>query len=214
MALTDLIARLERDADARLATLEAQAATEAESLRAEASRLAGQRRERELASRRTRRRARLDTALAEARKEVRGARLAAQHALLARVFARARALLPEVARSEQYLARLPQHLAEARRYVEGVRVVVRCHPSLTERLRSGEDAQVGFVEDASLSPGVVVSAADESVFIDNTLPARLQRLEARLAVEFIASLSPRSTRQGEATPEAGEKTDLDAELVP
>jgi vacuolar-type H+-ATPase subunit E/Vma4 len=189
MALEDLIARLERDAEARAAGLEAAADAEASALLAEAGKVAAEVSERELNSRRAQRRAQMDAALAEARRLARGALLEAQHALLARMLARARELVPEVGRSAEYLAELPRHWAEARRFLEGVQVVVRCQPALVALLRSGADAQVTFVEDASLPPGVVVTAADDSVFIDNTLPARLQRLEARLAVELLASVA-------------------------
>lgn len=181
MALADLIARLEREADARSFELDAQAGAEAEKLRAEATRSSEERRERELATRREERRTTLDAALAEARRKMRGARLTAQHALLARVFARARELVPEVARSPAYLQAVPQHLAEARRFVEGLEVEVRCPPELAALLP-------GAVADPAVAPGVVVKAVDGSVHLDNTLPARLQRLEARLAVELLAQL--------------------------
>ncbi|MDP1825451.1 MAG: V-type ATP synthase subunit E [Archangium sp.] len=189
MALEDLIARLERDADVRSSQLELDAEAEATALRGEAARVAQQRRDRELGSRRTRRRAQLDAALAEARRQTRGARLAAQHALLQRIFARARALVPELARSEAYLSQVAVHCAEARRYLEGVRVVVRCQPALVERLR---EPGLTLLEDAALPPGVVVAAEDGSVFIDNTLPARLERLEAKLAVELLAEVTRRA----------------------
>jgi vacuolar-type H+-ATPase subunit E/Vma4 len=188
MALPDLIARLERDAETRGDELDRQANAEAEALRAEASRLLVQRREQELTRRRTERRVRHEAALAEARRGARGARLTAQHALLERIFARARALLPEVASSAEYFALLPAHYAEARRYVEGVKLTVRCHPSSAIWLH-GTDADATFVEDAQAAPGVYVSAADGSVFIDNTLPARMQRLEAKLAVELLAEVT-------------------------
>jgi vacuolar-type H+-ATPase subunit E/Vma4 len=189
MALADLIARLERDAEARAVEQEAAAEAEAGALRAEAERFAAQRRARELSTRRLARRARFEGVLADARRKAQAERLAAQHALLTRVFERANALLPEVARTDGYLAQLPAYFAEARRYLEGQRAVVRCHPSLTARLRPCADAEVSFVEDASLSPGLVVSAADDSVFIDNTLTARLRRLEARLSVELISAIA-------------------------
>jgi len=185
MALEALIARLEADADARLSQHEASAAAEARALLDEARQVESQRREQELSTRRARRRARLDTALAQARRDAKQARLLAQHALLERVFSRARALLPELASTPAFLERLPGQLEEAQRYLEGVPVVVRAHPSILALLpRTGAT----FVEDPSMPPGVVVSAADGSVFIDNTLPARLQRLAPRLGVELLASL--------------------------
>jgi len=196
MALADLIARLERDAETRADQLDREATAQAEALRAEASRLLSQRREQELTRRRTERRVRHEGALAEARRAARGARLRAQHALLERIFARARALLPEAASSAEYCALLPAHYAEARRYVEGLKVIVRCHPSSAIWLH-GTDAEATFVEDAAAAPGVLVWAADGSVAIDNTLPARVQRLEAKLAVELLAEVLSPSPRGGE-----------------
>jgi vacuolar-type H+-ATPase subunit E/Vma4 len=187
MALSDLIARLERDAQTRADELDAKAAVEAEALQAEAAQCLVRRREQELKSRRTERRARHEAALAQARRAARGARLTAQHALLARIFARAHALLPEVAGSAEYFALLPAHYAQARRYVEGLKVIVRCHPSTAIWLH-GADSEATFIEDPAAPPGVLVSAADGSVFIDNTLPARVQRLEAKLAVELLAEV--------------------------
>ena len=188
MALPDLIARLERDAQARGDELARQASAEAGALRAEAERLLVQRREQELTRRRSERRLRHEAELAEARRASRGTRLAAQHALLERIFARARSLLPEVACSAEYFALLPGHYAEARRYVEGLKVTVRCHPSSALWLH-GTDGDATFVEDVQAAPGVYVSAEDGSVFIDNTLPARMQRLEAKLAVELLAEVA-------------------------
>ena len=187
MALAELIARLERDAQTRADELDARAGAEADALQADAARLLVQRRAQELTRRRTQRQLRHEAALAQARRAARGARLAAQHALLERIFARARSLLPEVASSAEYFALLPGHYAEARRYVEGLKVTVRCHPSSAIWLH-GTDADATFVEDAQAAPGVYVSAADGSVFIDNTLPARMERLETKLAVELLAEV--------------------------
>lgn len=187
MALADLIARLEREADARVSALEATAAAEAAALEAEAARTLAARRAHELTERRKARRARLDAELAQARREVRGAVLTAQHAVLAQVFARARGLLPALGRSPDYLAAVPAHFEEARRFVEGLEVVAHCTPEVAARLAGARGALQLEVE-ALASPGVVLRATDGSVVVDNTLAARLAQFEARLAVELLALL--------------------------
>ena len=65
MALADLIARLEHDADARIAELTAKAEAEARSILAEASRVKETLRTTELGQRRAARQARLERELAE-----------------------------------------------------------------------------------------------------------------------------------------------------
>ena len=77
MALTELIARLERDAEARIAELTARTEAEAQALRDEASRATQAHRDDALAARRLVRRARFDRELAEARQRSRADRLAA-----------------------------------------------------------------------------------------------------------------------------------------
>ncbi len=188
MALGELISRLERDAEARVGEVRAKAQAQAEALLAEAARATEAHRERELGVRRVERRARLDRELSEARQRAHAERLVGQHALLARVFAAARALIPEVAASPAYLEALPGHLAFALRYVEGMRVVVRCAPAFIAALQPVSDsrADVVLVEDATLPPGVLISSADDSVFIDDTLGARLTRAQPRLAIELLA----------------------------
>lgn len=191
MGLQDLISRLERDAERRIAELRDKAQAEAEGLLAEAARESAAHRERELGLRRGARKGRYERALAEARQRARADRLRAQHELLARIFTRARELIPEVAASDAYAAALGAHLAEALRYVEGTRAVVRCAPAhlaVVQPLLAARDG-VELVEDPSLAPGVVVTTADESVAIDDTLPARLARFEPRLSVELIAEVT-------------------------
>ncbi|MER2559305.1 MAG: V-type ATP synthase subunit E [Myxococcaceae bacterium] len=192
MALADLIARLEHDADARIAELTAKAEAEARSLFAEASRVKETLRTTELGRRRARRQARLERELADARARARAQVLEARHAVLARIFAQARERLPALGASERWAAVLPHHLEHALRYVEGQRVIVKCAPQLTPLVRqhlTGRDT-VTVVEDPQTPAGFVVTTADEGVVIDQTLAARLTRSEQRLAVELMARVSP------------------------
>lgn len=191
MALADLIARLERDAEARLTELTAKTDAEATRLLADAARARETHRDRELALRRAARRARHQREQAEARQHARADRLRAQHALLERIFARARLLLPELAASPAWRAALPRHLAHALRYLEGQRVVVKCAPAVVELVRAhlGHRDDVVVLEEPTLALGCQAMTPDESVLIDDTLGARLARAEARLAVELIAEVT-------------------------
>ncbi len=186
MALEELIARLERDAQARVAAIEAQAGVEVEALTSEA----GRRREEgvaaELAARRALLAARLDGELAQARRRSRSERLVAEHAAIDRVLARARELVDEVGRTPEYAAAVARHATLALRYVEGLAPTVRVRPELAPALR-------GVAEKLELDPalgvGVVVAAADGSVIVDETLGARLNRFSARLAMELKRELT-------------------------
>lgn len=192
MALADLIARLEHDADARIAELTAKAEAEARSILAEASRVKETLRTTELGQRRAARQARLERELAEARARARAQVLEARHAVLARIFEQARARLPALGASEAWSAVLPQHLEQALRYVEGQRVIVKCAPPFTPIVRqhlAGRDTVI-VVEDPQTPAGFIVTSADEGVVIDQTLSARLTRSEQRLAVELMARVSP------------------------
>lgn len=195
MALSDLIARLERDAEARVQALREKAAAEVAALEAEAARASQVQREHELSSRRAVRRARFEQELADARQRARADRVRAEHTLLSRIFTRARALVPEVGRGPDFAAALRRHLAEALHYVEGVRVVVRCAPEVAPVLVPvlTQRGDAALVEDATLGPGLVVTAADDSVVVDQTLAARLARLEPRLGVELLNTLRPERT---------------------
>jgi vacuolar-type H+-ATPase subunit E/Vma4 len=191
MALDDLIARLDRDGARRVAELRAKADAEAGALLAQAAVASGEHREAELARRRVARQALLGAELAEARQRARADRLRAQRERLAQIFARARALMPSFAASPGYAAALPGHLEEALRFVEGLAVEVACAPAFAPLVRALVQARPGATlrEDAALAPGVLVSAADGSVFIDATLPARLSELEPALEVELARALA-------------------------
>lgn len=183
MSLVELIARLEKDADARAAALEARVAQESAALEARAAEVRARRQADALEERRRQRRDRLEAALAEARRAHRRQRLEAQHAFVARVFARAAALLPELERDEAYLAVAAAHVAQARRFLEGEAVVARCSPQVAARVPKGEGVTV--VEEAMASPGGVVTTVDGRVRVDNTLGARLEAARGRVEVELL-----------------------------
>lgn len=190
MALPDLIARLEREADDRLAALAADNQAQVDALSAAAQRVTRDAQDAELAKRRAVRGAELERQKAAARREVRTATLHGQHGLLARVFERACALAPELLQQERYVTVVTQHVKETLGYVQGLPTVVRFPPALRDAVVASlaGTPQVSLVEDASMPPGVKVSSVDGFVSMDNTLPARLERMKARLSVELLAEV--------------------------
>ncbi|MGE5834773.1 MAG: V-type ATP synthase subunit E family protein [Acidobacteriota bacterium] len=191
MALSDLIARLEEDATKEMQAIVERADADVQAIRAATERaIAGASAER-LEGQRIERAANRDRDLARARRNARGEELKARHALLARVFSRARALAPETGASESYRRVLPLHLEEALSYVQGLRPRVRCQAAVASVVGAVAARHDGaeIVIDETVGPGVVVEAADGSVVVDNTLAARLARIEPKLAVELLAELS-------------------------
>jgi vacuolar-type H+-ATPase subunit E/Vma4 len=192
LGLEELIGRLERDAAARIAAIEARAKAEVDAIEASAAEAAARVSEETLADRRAQRRARLDRELSEARHAARADELRAQHALLARVMDRASALLlrEDLDRDESLLRALPARVADALRFVEGRAAGIRCRPAVAPAIRSATAGQAGITveEDPSMAPGFSVAAEDGSLEVDDTLPARLQRLRPRLLIELLAEV--------------------------
>jgi vacuolar-type H+-ATPase subunit E/Vma4 len=192
MALPDLVARLERDAQQRITDLRANTQAQVSALAAQAAAVRDAQRDSELRRRRAVRRARLELELAQARQRARADQLHAQHALLVKIFQRAGEQLAAVATSPEYVNALPSHVKEALQFVEGQDVTVRCPPALVRDVRRAVEGRPGVtvVEDAQAPPGILVSTTDGTVVVDNTLPARLKRLVPRLAVELLAQVPP------------------------
>jgi vacuolar-type H+-ATPase subunit E/Vma4 len=190
LGLDELIDRLERDADARVASIEARAKSDAEAILAVADQASARAAEDALARRHEQRRGTLDRQIAEAKHRARGDRLRAEHALLERVMKRAGALLEEATQSETYASALPERVTEALRFVEGRAVRVRCLPSLAPAMRraiAGRD-DVTLEEVPGMPAGFSILAHDGSVGVDETLAARLERLRARLFIELLAEV--------------------------
>jgi vacuolar-type H+-ATPase subunit E/Vma4 len=190
MALTDLVARLERDAAAEAEAIAARADAEIDQIRAAADRAAAGTVADELDRRRAVRTRARQQALALARRAARAAELEAQHAFIARVVARAHALAAEAAASPEYVRVLPSHVEEALSYVRGLRSHVRCQASARDVLAPivGRTQGAEIVIDETVGPGVVVEAADGSVLVANTLEARLDRIAPALAVDLLKEL--------------------------
>jgi vacuolar-type H+-ATPase subunit E/Vma4 len=194
MALSDLIARLEQEAQSRVEAVQRDADAEVRAIEADAERRVQEITARELEHGRATRRVGLERERALAQREARARELEALHSQIRRILTRARALVPEVADSARYVAALPAHLEQALLFVEGLHPRVRCQAACAAVLspmvaRYGAQLEI----DESVAPGVLVDVGDGSVLVDNTLAGRLTRGESRLTIELARQLRDATT---------------------
>jgi vacuolar-type H+-ATPase subunit E/Vma4 len=190
MALTDLIARLEQDAASQVQAIEQQAELDVRAIEAATDEALAEARARHLGQQRAERQVVWQRELASARRQARARELEARHVVLARILDRARARLPEMAASTLYRSALPSHLDEALSYLEGLGPRVRCASAFAPLFAPIVDRHEGarLVVDDSVGPGPIAEAEDGSVIVDNTLDARLARIEDRLAIDLLKEL--------------------------
>ena len=190
MGLEELVARLERDANARIAEIEARSRREIDALEAESALAASRRQADALAVERARRRELLDRELAEARRRVRDEALRARRAIVDRIMARAGELLDGASGDPAYVSAVGGRLRHALRFF-GAGAVVRCRAELAPAIRHALEglADVVVEEAPGMAAGVTLSARDGSMDIDDTLPARLARLRDELAIELLREVA-------------------------
>jgi vacuolar-type H+-ATPase subunit E/Vma4 len=189
MALPDLIARLEQEAQSRAEAIQRDADAEVRAIEADAEQTVQEITARHLEHRRAERHIGLERERATARRQARAGELEALHTQIRRVLTRARALIPEAAASAPYLAAVPLHLEQALLFVEGLHPRARCQAAfaaLVTPIVTRYNAQL--VLDENVGPGVVVEAEDGTVVVDNTLAARLTRAESRLTIDLARRL--------------------------
>lgn len=190
MAMSDLISRLEQEAQSRVEAIQRKGDADVRTIEAETERAVQEVMARQLERGRAERHVIREQELALARRQARARELEALHTQIGRILARACALIPEMAASSSYLAAVPSHVEEALRFLEGTCPRVRCKAALATVLQPLVDRCPGaqLVLDDSVGPGVVVEAPDRSVTVDNTLAARLARAETWLAIELTRKL--------------------------
>jgi vacuolar-type H+-ATPase subunit E/Vma4 len=184
MALADLIARLEQEAQSRVQAIREKAdadvcATDEATTRAVADIAA-----RHLDKERAERHVIQQRELAIARREAKTREMEARRASIARILTRARALLPESAAWRSYVDALPSYLDEALSFLHGLRPRVRCQAAVAPVLQAaiGQYEGAQLVIDEAVGPGIVAEAGDGSVVVDNTLAGRLARAEIGLTM--------------------------------
>ena len=185
-----LLATLDRNAMAEIARIEAEGRTRAQAITDAAERRMRERRDAALGARRVEARITLERALAAARHAARERALEARAALLDRVFAAIRAVLPEAAISAEYQARMANELEQARAFTAERPAVVRCAPGLAEKLRqvARTNGRLKIEPDGGISAGFRVATEDGALEVDATLEGRLRRAQPRIAIEALAGL--------------------------
>jgi vacuolar-type H+-ATPase subunit E/Vma4 len=200
MALPDLIARLEQEAQSRAEAIQRDADAELRAIEADTERRVHEITASQLEHGRAERHLGRERELAAARRQARAGELQALHTQIRNVLTRARALIPEAAASAPYLEAVPSHLEQALLFVEGLHPRARCQAvfaPLVTPIVTRYGAQL--VLDETVGPGVVVEAGDGSVVVDNTLAARLARAESRLTIDLARTL--RESAAAVASPE-------------
>jgi len=185
-----LLATLERDADAEIARVMAEARSQAADLTRAVEQRMTERRAAALGRRETEARAQHERALSTARLAARAQVLEARATLLNQVFRELRAGLPEVARSAAYRRNLAAQWARLSAFAGDEPVTVRCTPALTATLRHliTSNGHVRIKSDASIAAGFSVTTADGALEVDGSLESRLERLRPQLSLEALAAL--------------------------
>jgi vacuolar-type H+-ATPase subunit E/Vma4 len=187
VALEHLLAALERDAEAEIARIEAEARRTAAALAAESDTAAATRRDAGLAERERALRAAGAAALAVVRREARRAVLEARHAVIEQVMAVARRRLPAALETPAFRERLPAWFAAGVAAVAGERRRVRSAPGLAAPLRRLA-AAVGIpvIPDPLVATGFRVES--EQLAVDVTLETLLERRRAALTIALLRDL--------------------------
>jgi vacuolar-type H+-ATPase subunit E/Vma4 len=197
MALDALLESLTRDAVAEAEALLSRARDDAARLRNESMARAARRCDDAVARRAAELREGAEVARAEATRAARTRVLEARARLLQRLRVAIttqldRALDSPNAATLRVLARL---LAEGAHFLpDGALIIARCSMALVEPVRVAAAAfpSVRVIGDTTVGPGVVVQSEDGALVVDNTLPARLDRLWPELAIGLMAGLGERA----------------------
>jgi vacuolar-type H+-ATPase subunit E/Vma4 len=191
MGLEHLLEALERDANAQIEQLLAQARAEAEGLTTAMAAALAQRQGAAADARERTRLIEVEQAVTRARRAARRSVLEARERLLERVFTVARGELPAAAAGPAYRSGIPAALAGALAAIGGEEAVIRCPQTLAqdlERSRPSATPPVPVVVDPAAGSGFRVASADGAIEVDDTLESRLDRLRPALARLVLARL--------------------------
>ncbi len=191
MGLEHLLEALERDANAQIEQLLAQARAEADGLTTAMAAALAQRQGAAADARERTRLIEVEQAVTRARRAARRSVLEARERLLERVFTVARGELPAAAAGPAYRSGIPAALASALAAIGGEEAVIRCPQTLAqdlERSRPSATPPVPVVVDPAAGSGFRVASADGAIEVDDTLESRLDRLRPALARLVLARL--------------------------
>ncbi len=190
MSVDALIARMTQQAQARTAALRASADAEVAALAASSANASARSIEQELAARQAARESAFAVERAVAQRRAAAGVLAAQHAFVDRVLARAEALTDAATTDTRYLENLPGQLAAVAVYLGGNKAALHCRPDLAARLEPllNDRPWFALVPDDKVPAGFVARAGDGSCTIDCTLATRLRALRPRLEAKLLAQV--------------------------
>jgi vacuolar-type H+-ATPase subunit E/Vma4 len=192
---TGLLTALTGEVDAELERISADANAEVERILDTSRARAGARRTAALAARDAELRIANGVRVAAARRVAHTAQLEARTRAIDKVLAAARHIVSEMPPAA-VAAESVRMLGEAMRFAPDDALVVRCAPEAVAAIRAAV-AQRGNVnvEPADIvGPGVIITTADGTLRIEDTLMDRLDRQRIRLAVEIIAKVEASNGR--------------------
>lgn len=190
MSGSDLDTELRRSADWTAEAILSAARTDAERVASEANRSIEDRRRERLEDKEAEYGTHARRAIAAERHVAMRAVLLARTRVVERVLERARALLPEAARTDAYLSALGGELAEALQFVDSDGAVVRCSPALEPSVRKAlrDRPEVRVEAEADVGTGFTVVGGGGMVVVDGRLETRMERLASSFAIEIHSRL--------------------------
>lgn len=185
-----LLATLERNAEAEIASVLEEGRAAAAAVTEAAERRLAERRQQALGAREAEGRAALARTLAAARQAARGRVLTARRGLLDRLFAALRKCLPPVTADPAYRAALAADVRRTLAFAGGQPVVIRCAPGLVSSMRQAirSNGKLRVQADPGIAAGYRVATAGGGLEIDASLEGWMERSRDRLAQAGLATL--------------------------
>jgi V/A-type H+-transporting ATPase subunit E len=187
---------VEAEGRARVAAIHAEAAAEADALRANAEREARRRGDEVLVVRERELRADAHARIAEVRVETRRSVLEARQRLLERIFALAREALPSALETPAAQTTLSERARSALERAPAGPIAIRCSPAAmtaVEVAAAGRE-NVSVERDDALPAGFQLSAAAGALIVDATLERLLDLQRASLAIELMRRIDEETAR--------------------
>lgn len=186
MTGSDLDTELRRAAEEAAESIREGAQAEAEQLASAAAHSIEDRRQALLEDRKAEYDAEARRAIAAERQAAMRTVLVARARVVDRVLERAKGLLPEAAKTDQYELSLGAELADALQFVDGDGATVRCSAGLEPSIKRALSArpEIRVEVEANAGTGFIVASVGDSVVVDGRLETRIDRLAAALAIEI------------------------------
>jgi vacuolar-type H+-ATPase subunit E/Vma4 len=191
MSLDQLLAALQREAQAEADRLLADAREDAARRAAVTEAAVAREREESLGAHAREQQAELEATLSAARLNARREVLEARERLLERVFAGIRGASPRAIAREEFIASLPGRIASALACVDPEEaIVLTVHPAIAAAVSAlhAEDPRLTMREDPAIGSGFRAATADGTVEVIDTLEARMAAQHEPLARRALAQL--------------------------